>query len=453
MTTATAGRIRTDSPLTNALHLRQHGFLRFMTDVWQAQGDLATINFGPIKAVLAVHPDAVKYVTVDHHTNFVKGKSYNIPRKLFGNAVLTSVGDDWRRQRKLMAPFFTPRGIQQYGDRILAATQAFARQWDVKAQAGTPVEMTAEMMELSATIILQTIFSVDDDTAIGPLKVAVDTLIGTIAKLYVAFIQLPWWIPTPTHRHYHAARHQVDQFINGIITQRRAMPQSEWPNDLLAHLMAAPDEETGRYFSDQELLDECITLFFAGYETTARTLAYTWWMLSQHPDVEARFHDELVSVVGNRAPTLEDLKHLPYTFQVLRETLRLYPPAPQYGRDVVQEDAIGGHPIPAGAVMMLLPYLTHRHPDFWPEPERFDPDRWLPEIEQARHPYAYHPFAAGQRICIGNHFSLFESHIVLSILGQQFAPRLLEGHHPEIEMAGTLIAKNGILMTLGRRQT
>jgi cytochrome P450 len=237
-----------------------------------------------------------------------------------------------------------------------------------------------------------------------------------------------------------------------IIAQRRAMSEAQWPHDLLSQLMSTPDEETGEYLSDQQLLDECVTIFFAGHETTARTMAFTWYALSQHADVEARFHAELATVLGDRTPTIDDLKQLAYASQIIQEALRLYPAAPMYARDVVQDDVINGRRIPAGSALLLMSYFTHRHPDFWPNPERFDPDRWLHEVAKARHPYAYHPFAAGQRICIGNHFSLFESQILLAVLGQRFAPRMVRGHEPQIEMAGTLTSKNGIHMMLEPRQ-
>jgi cytochrome P450 len=444
---------KTASPLANALNLYKKGYLQFMTDVWQTQGDLALINLGPIKMVLIVHPDLVKYVTIDHAANFDKRAAYEPTRKLLlGNGLVTSVGETWRRQRKLMAPFFTPRGIQQYGTIMLEEAQTFARRWELKAHADEPVEMLDEMMQLTASIILKTMFSLQTDTEVGNLQDSVTTLIETVSNLQVSLLRVPMWIPTPVHQRYHLARKRTHEFIRTIIARRRAMSEAHWPHDLLSQLMSTPDEETGHYMSDQQLLDECITIFFAGHETTARTLAFTWYALSQNADVEARFHAEIAAVLGNRTPTIDDLKQMAYTIQIIHESLRLYPAAPMYARDVVQDDVINGRRIPAGSVMMLMSYFTHRHPDFWPDPERFDPDRWRPELAKSRHPYAYHPFAAGQRICIGNHFSLFESQILLAVLGQRFAPRMLPGHQPQIEMAGTLTSKNGIHMTLDPRQ-
>jgi cytochrome P450 len=203
--------------------------------------------------------------------------------------------------------------------------------------------------------------------------------------------------------------------------------------------------------SDQLLKDEVITIFFAGHETTARTMTFAWYALSQNLEIAERLHAEVDSVIGDRPPTLDDLRKMPFALQVIKETLRLYPPVPIYARDAIADDEIDGVFIPAGSPVLLIPYCTHRHPDFWDEPEKFDPDRWTPENEKAQHPYAYHPFAAGQRICIGNNFSLFEAHIMLTMLARRFAPRLQQGHRPQIDMAGTLISKNGLPMYIKRR--
>ncbi len=204
--------------------------------------------------------------------------------------------------------------------------------------------------------------------------------------------------------------------------------------------------------SDVQIQDECITIFFAGHETTARTMSFTWYALAQHPLVEAALHQELDTVLGDRPLTLDLMKRLPYTLQVIKETLRLYPAAPLYVRDAVADNKMGGLNIRKGTPVFLSPFLTHRHPDFWNNPEQFDPDRWTPEAEKTRHPYAYHPFAAGQRVCIGNNFSLLESHILLSILAHRYAPRLTpENHIAQLSMKGTLHSDNGLPMIITSR--
>jgi len=214
--------------------------------------------------------------------------------------------------------------------------------------------------------------------------------------------------------------------------------------------MQARDEETGEPLSDNLLRDESITTFFARHETTARTMTFAWYALAENPQVAEKLHAELDSVLGDDTPTLEDLHHLPYTLKVIKEVLRLYPPAPVYMRDAIGEDELGGFKI-QGLPILLSPYYTHRHPDFWEDPLAFNPDRWTPEQEGKMHPYAYHPFAAGQRVCIGNNFSLLESHLLLALLAREYAPRLAPGFAPKFVMRGTLGTSNGFPMILERR--
>jgi cytochrome P450 len=261
---------------------------------------------------------------------------------------------------------------------------------------------------------------------------------------------LPAWLPTRKNRNYRKAREIVHTYIHSIIAQRRALPEVEWPDDLLARLMQARDEETGKAMSENLLRDESITTFFAGHETTARTMTFTWYALATNPRVREQLHAELDSVLSDRTPTLEDLHHLPYTLQVIKEVLRLYPAAPFYVRDAVAEDRLGEFNT-QGLPVLMSPYYTHRHPDFWENPLEFNPDRWTAEREANMHPYAYHPFAAGQRVCIGNNFSLLESHILLALLAREYAPRLAPGFTPNFVMGGTLVTSNGFPMVIERR--
>jgi cytochrome P450 len=436
-----------------ALEMRRKGMLQFFTDVWREHGDLAHLQIGPGHIFLVTHPEHVRHVSVTNRKNYDKLRSYDAVRDLLlGDGLVSSRGELWRRQRRLMAPFFTPRGIEPYYPIIVGDGRQTAARWEGLADRAELVDMLDEMMIVTAAIILRTMFSIQSDAEIVEIKDAVETMIQFVATRQMNPIALPLWAPTRKNQAYHAARARVHAFIDGIIAQRRALPESEWPDDLLSKLMLARDEETGAAMPDALIRDESITIFFAGHETTARTLAFLWAALDQNPGVAARLHAELDRVLPETdAPRIEDLRRLPYTLQVIKETLRLYPPAPIYVRDAVADDEIDGVHVPAGAQMMLFPILTHRHPDFWDAPEQFDPQRWLPEREAARHPYAYHPFAAGQRICIGNNFSLFESHILTAMLARRFAPRLAPGHTIKLEFAGTLAAENGLPMVIHRR--
>lgn len=438
--------------IDTAYTMMRRGILNFFVDAWRKHGDLVRIQIGSEARFLAAHPEHVRHVSVTNRKNYTKGASYDVVRQmLLGDGLVTSTGEVWRRQRKLMSPFFTPRAVAEFAPMMIADANDFIQRWEEKASAGEVVEMIDEMMLITAMIILRTMFSTESDEEMLELKDAVETMIQFVSRRQLNPIAAPLWLPTKGNQAYNRAVELIHDYIDAVVARRRGMPQSEWPDDLLSRLLAARDEETGEPMPDKLLKDEVITIFFAGHETTARSMAFTWYALSRNPHVAERLHQEIDAVLGDREPTLDDLKRMPYALRVIKETLRLYPPAPMYARDAIADDEIDGVHIPAGAPVILMPFCTHRHPDFWPEPERFDPDRWTPEREKARHPYAYHPFAAGQRVCIGNNFSLFESHILLTMLARRFNPQLVEGHQVELEMAGTLYAKNGMPMRLERR--
>ena len=388
----------------------------------------------------------LRRVVVGHRHKYDKLGSYDpVRRYKLGEGLVVSTGELWRRQRKLMAPFFTPKGVQAYAALMLRDGAVLVDRWPALAGAGTEVEVAREMALVTASIILKAMFSTERMESIHQMKDAVETMIAFV-DTRMAGVQLPLWLPTTKNRRYIAARDLVHRAIHAIIAQRRGTDEAQWPDDLLSRLMKARDEETGQAMSESLLRDESITTFFAGHETTARTMTFAWYALAANPKVTERLHEELDRVLGGRPPTMETLRQLPYTLQVIKEVLRLYPSAPFYVRDAVVADELAGFDVPAGAAVMLSPYYTHRHPQFWDDPEVFDPDRWTREREAARHGHAHHPFAAGPRICIGSHFSLLESHVLLAMLAQRFTPRLRAGYVPRWEMRGTLGLANGLPM-------
>ena len=428
--------------------LRRAGFLNYIGELWQQYGDVFQIKIVNRHMVVAIHPEAVRHVNVANRQNYDKLQSYDLVRKFMtGNGLVSSNGDLWRRQRKLMSPFYTPKGVQAYGEIMLNDGHRLLERWS--NMNGNSVHMGEEMTFVTAAIILRAMFSMETDEAIIGMKSAVETMIGYTGTSQ-AGIMIPLWIPTRANREYGKARTKVHTYIHSVIEQRRALPETDWPNDLLTRLMQARDEETGEPMSENLLRDESVTTFFAGHETTARTMTFTWYALARNPMVAEKLHAELDAVLGDRTPTLDDLHRLPYTLQVIKEVLRLYPPAPFYIRDAIAEDKLGDYNT-GGLSVLMSPYYTHRHPDFWEDPLEFNPDRWTSEQEAKMHPYAYHPFAAGQRICIGNNFSLLESHILLALLARAYAPRLAPGFTPKFVMAGTLGTSNGFPMIIERR--
>lgn len=435
-----------------ALEIRRQGTLQFFESTWHRYGDLARLEVGPRVIFLVVHPDHVRQITVERRATYGKEASYDGVRQfLLGDGLLASNGSLWRRQRKLMAPFFTPRATETYLPIMVEDAASFRHRWEAAAQRGVPVDVLAEMSVLTASIILRSMFSMESAETIDWLKGAVETMLAFVSRRQLNPLRAPLWVPTPQNRAYLKARTQVHDYIQGIIAQRRTLPPECWPDDLLSRMMRTRDDETGAAMPDELLRDEAITIFFAGHETTARTLAFLWHALANHPEVATRLHAEVDAVLGDTMPTVAHLKQLPYTLRLIKETLRLYPAAPMYARDAVASDEIDGVPIPVGAQMTLMPYLTHRHPAFWQDPLRFDPDRWAPDKEAQRHPLAFHPFAAGQRICLGNNFSLFESHVLVSLLARHFVLHNVPGHTPQLWMDGTLGSRNGLPMIVARR--
>jgi cytochrome P450 len=431
--------------------VRTRGFLDHAGELWRKHGDVFQVKLGPKRLIFAMHPDAVEHVNVSHRQNYDKRASYDAVRKyLLGDGLVVSTGELWRRQRKLMAPFFTPKGVQAYADLMIRDGARLVERWEALAGEGAEVEIAEEMTLVTASIILKAMFSSETMESIHQMKDAVSTMI-TFVDTQMMGLRLPVWVPTAKNRRYLAARELVNRSISKLIAQRRATDESTWPDDLLSRLMKTRDDETGQAMSESLLRDESITTFFAGHETTARTMTFAWYALAAHPQVAERLHAELDRVLAGRLPTADDLRQLPYTLQVVKEVLRLYPAAPFYVRDAVNADTIGGFEVPAGAAVMLSPYYTHRHPQFWDDPEVFDPDRWTRERENGRHGHAYHPFAAGPRICIGNNFSLLESHLLLAILAQRFTPRLRPGMKPRWVMQGTLGFAEGLPMTITAR--
>ncbi len=439
--------------LQNIRAIARDGLLKHLERLWQQHGDLFAVNLGLRQLTVAIHPDAVRHISITHRQNYEKLGSYDVVRRLLlGNGLLASNGELWRQQRKLMAPFYTPRAVQAYAELMLRDGARLVQRWEALAQRGEPVDIPLEMATVTAAIILRAMFSTETDEDVLTIKDDVETMIAFVAGQQTLPLQAPLWIPLARNRRYLAARQRTHAYINRLIAQRRRLPLEAWPDDLLTRLMQSHDEETGHRMNEDLLRDESITTFFAGHETTARTLTFAWYALAAHPHVAQCLHAELDQLPPERALTVDDLHRLPYTLQVIKETLRLYPPAPVYMRDAIAEDVLGGYRIPAGTAIMLSPYFTHRHPDFWDDPLSFDPDRWTPEAEAARHPQAYHPFAAGQRICIGNNFSLLESHLLLALLARRFRPSLLPGYAPRWVMQGTLGLANGLPMTIERRE-
>lgn len=449
----------------------------FMIRVAQQYGPILRYPIGPLAVYLVTDPDGVKHVLQDNHRNYDKDTfQYNLLSSITGRGLLTSDGEFWLRQRRLAQPAFHRQRINGFVGLMTDYAERMLARWDEHAARGEPLDVAAEMMHVALQIVGKALFSIDIGGQADELAQATLTVLDHIVGRARTFGMMPEWLPTAGNRRYRAAMRVLDGAVNATIERRRPPPPAPLPVkeggaelpsprrggvggevvaggevDLLSMLMNARDEATGEAMTDRQLRDEAMTMLVAGHETVASALAWTWHLLAQNPEAEAKLHAELAEVLGGRAPAVDDLPKLRYTQAVFEEALRLYPPAWIITRKALGEDEIGGYRIPTGALVVASPYVTHRSADYWDEPDAFRPARFLPEATAGRHRFAYYPFGGGPRLCIGNTFALVEAQAIIASVAQRYAPRPIPGHPIEVEPGVTLRPKHGLMMALDAR--
>jgi cytochrome P450 len=404
------------------------------------------------KAFLVSDPAAVKHVLLDKVENYPKARQeVEALGSLFGDGILTSDGETWRAHRRIMSPSFDIRSLSAYAPAMAQTTVDFLPRWGGLAD-GAVVDIGDEMTQLTLHIISQTMFSSDMDSMtelVGrSFREATERMdFGLIDALPV----IGQWSMRRRIAEIHGCLRELDEAIARLIAQRAAGREGA-PQDLLSRLVAAQDAESGAGMSPSEVRDQVVTIFVAGHETTAVAMTWTFYLLSQHPEIEARLHAELDQVLGGRAPTQADLAKLPYTRMVLDEAMRLYPPAPGLSmRAAAEPDILCGKAIPKGAGIAVMPWVLHRHRLLWDQPERFDPDRFSPSRSVGRHRYAYLPFGGGPRVCIGMAMALMEATIILATLAQSYRLELAPGSDVQLAPKITLRPKTPMKMILRRR--
>lgn len=404
-------------------------------------GDVARIDMGPRRMFLVSHPDHVKYILQDNNKNYVKG--YDMVKPILGEGLVTSDGDLWRRQRRLIQPLFNRPNMVSLLPTMADSTQEMIDGWKRRPDPHAPLDLATEMMLLTQTIILRTMFSTDMGQRSREISNDFASSLVYMNSLLMSPSPIFHKLPTPANRNFHEALKRLDAVIYQFISDRRAKGSHE-RHDLLAVLMEARDAETGLGMSDKQIRDELFTIFFAGHETTATLLAWTWLLLGRNPLEAEKVQSEIDIVLNQRVPTAEDINLLVYTRQVLDESLRLYPPAWMFARQLVADDEIGGYHLTAGSTVMLSPYVTHRLPAFWDEPEKFKPARFTPEAAASRNRYAYFPFGGGPRLCIGMPFTLQEAPLILAMIMQNYQVELVAGQEVRPTPLATLRPKPAI---------
>jgi cytochrome P450 len=420
-------------------------------------GDVVRLPILPHPVYLVSHPDAVQYVLHDNARNYRKGLLFKPIAALQGQGLLTSEGELWARQRRLVQPAFHRRQLATFAEVMVDEARAVVQEWRQPMQTGTPVNVAERMNRLTFNVVGRVLLGADPGalaTYSGTLRAIALPLLQFINARATRLWAPPLWVPTPRNRRFRRAVAVYDALVQQIIAARRQARQhtEEQVTDVLALLLAACDDTSGAGMSERQLRDEVITFIGAGAETSAHALSWTWYLLAHHPEVTHRMHTELDTVLSGRTPTQQDLLHLPYSRMVLAEALRLYPPSVVLPRQANAPDEISGYAIPQDAVVVISQYVTHRHPEFWSAPEQFQPERFTPEQEIHRHRCAYIPFGAGPRRCIGESFALLEMHLVLATIAQAYTLQVMPEHPVIPEVAVTLRPRDGLWMTVHARQ-
>ncbi len=406
--------------------------LAFFLRAQAAHGDVVRFSFGRETVYLLSHPDLVRDVLLTQAQRFHKGLGLERARLLLGEGLLTSEEGLHLRQRRLIQPAFHRGRIATYATAMVDAALATAERW----AEGTELDVTKEMARLTLRAVAKTLFDADVEGAAADIGQALTDTLGLFGALSLPFGNLILLLPLPAVRRFRRGRARLDAEVKRIITERSA--EGEDRGDLLSMLLAARDED-GQPMSDAQLRDEAMTLFLAGHETTANGLAWAFHLLAENPGVEGALHQELQAVLGGRRPGPEDVSRLPVTTAVFSEALRLYPPAYVLGRRATEPVTLSdGTHVPEGALVVLSPYVVHRDPRWFPEPLRMDPERWTAEAKASRHRFAYFPFGAGTRSCVGEAFAWMEGTLMLAVLASRWSLRAVTGQEVRTEPRITL---------------
>lgn len=408
-------------------------------------GDTSMSTFGPFRFVFVHQPEDVQRVLVTNHRNYVKSRSYEGLRLALGNGLVTSEGDFWRRQRKLSQPAFHRQRLEGLVSTMVDCVERAEQRWrDRAGRGGSSLDLHQEMMRLTLGIVGHTLFGIElagESNELGP---AVSTILTHANKYAESLIRIPLWIPTPANYRFRRAKRRIDETVHRIIAERRRNPEDR--GDLLSMLMTASDGDDR--MTDEQLRDEVLTFFAAGHETIAVAMGWTFLMLSQYPEAAKKIREEVRDVAGDDRITFEMLPRLKYTGWVISEVMRMYPPVWIIERQALGDDVLGGYRIPKGTIVAVSPWGLHYSPKLWDDPHRFDPERFSDERSEGRSKYAYLPFGGGPRVCIGNHFAMMESKVIVAMLLRHFDVDVARNPPPTPVPRVTLRPEGGMPATI-----
>lgn len=431
----------------------QRDRVQFLVDLQHEYGDVVRIHIGPFSATVIFHPDDIQHVLQENYANYSKQtRTYSTLSNLVGNGLIISDGDFWLRQRRLVQPAFHRQQLNSISWIMTEETKLTLDEWERNRLNKTYFDIADEMMHLSLAIFTRSMFGTRLNDPDGSIAANIKLMFEEPAYRFEHPFHPPLSIPTPHNQRYIAARKSLDKVLYRIIDQRRR--SADLPDDMLSMLIQASDDAAPvgsgvpLQMSDVQLRDEVVTTMTAGHETTALCLSWTLYLLSQHPEIDARLRQEVAQVLGGKTPTFEDLPNMPYTRMVIDESMRLYPPAWVIERKAIGDDVLGGYHIPAGTTLGISQYATHRHLKFWENPEVFDPQRFRPDLVKERPRFAYFPFGGGPRICLGANFALLEAQLALPMMVQRFSYDLDPDRPVHTDPEVALRPKGGLWMRL-----
>jgi cytochrome P450 len=422
--------------------------LGLMTTVTEQFGDVVRFKMGPKNLYFFNHPEHAKYVLADNATNYHKGIGLIQAKRVLGDGLLTSEGDLWRRHRRIIQPSFQRERLARFSGVVVDEAKQLISRWR-ESNGQHNINVVREMTDLTLGVLGRTLLYAD----LGPheslgdaFEVAQDQAMFEMVSLGM----VPHWLPTSRNRKFRHARTELQNLVTEMVEQREAGASAN-SDDMLSRLMDDYRDEPDAALKAKRLRDELITVLLAGHETTASTLSWTWYQMNLRPEIAERVHEEAVSVLGDRDPVYEDMHRLTYTTMVIQEAMRLYPPVWILPRRAIEADVIDGYEVPAGADVLICPYTLHRHPDFWTDPETFNPDRFGVDQVRLRHRYAYIPFGAGPRFCVGNNLGMMEAVLVAAMVAREFQLKLVPGAKVVPEPMLSLRAGGGLPMTVTPR--
>ena len=426
--------------------------LKVLIDISHTYGDIAHFKFGRQNVYLLNHPDYIEDVLVTNYKNFIKSRGLQVSKRLLGNGLVTSEGEYHDKQRHLIQPTFYPKRIKSYADIMVNQAIDMCNSW----HDGTILDIHKEMIKLTLAIICKTVLGYDIEPGHDEVGDALKTCMQYFNRLLMPFGELVEKIPLlPINKGFQKAKGDLDSIVYRMIKEHRKKLDKEHEkkedDDLLLTLLQAQDEEAGiGRMTDQQLRDEVMTIFLAGHETTANALTWTFYLLSEHPTIETKLQQELDSIYGSSRTTItiDDVPRLEYTQKILTESMRLYPPAWALGRQAIDDYKVGGYTIPKGSIILMSQYVMHRNPRYFPEPDRFYPDRWTEEFKKQLPRFSYFPFGGGIRGCVGEPFAWLEAILLLATICRLWRMKHVPSHKVELKALITLRPKYGMHMKI-----